>query len=508
MPKISSNDLFTLIKSLDKHEKRRFKLFAKARDTKEDMIYLKLFDAIEKQKEFDEKNILIKIPELGISKLNKTKYVLQELILDSIRHYQSSGIDVQLTAVTQNINILLEKGLFKICQKKLLKAKETAKEHEKFLQHMELLFLEYELIRAQSFLGHDEKAMVNLYDEVFTTISKYKNLNEYMLLLSRTQATVYHGASARGKEGEGFFRNILSTPALKNEKQVLSNRALYFFYFSHILCHSRLNEPEKAYPYLEKISGLMDHYPAQITQKPYTHIGILNNLANNQLALKKYCAVPETLKKMREVPCRSKLQERLVFYLSNLIELVLYNSTGKFENGIKLIASINNQPLAVLDKQQQANIDYYFSCIYFGVGNYTAANKYLQLVLRDVTDFRVDLQCFARILQLIIYYETEKQDLLEYSVKSTYRFLYKRNRLYKMETVLLDFIRKDIRNMNSKTEIRKGLEALHDKLQGVFTSSYEQSVLSYFDILAWLNSKIKNISFEKAIQQALPHNDL
>ena len=57
MSKAISDDLFYLIKSLTKSEKRSFKLFASTTEVGKKSIYIDVFDAIEKQKKYDEKNI-------------------------------------------------------------------------------------------------------------------------------------------------------------------------------------------------------------------------------------------------------------------------------------------------------------------------------------------------------------------------------------------------------------------------------------------------------------------
>ncbi|MFT7034070.1 MAG: hypothetical protein ACJA2S_002579, partial [Cyclobacteriaceae bacterium] len=50
MPKIKNDTLFTLIKSLKKSEKRYFKT---SEAKQEDMKFIRLFDLVDKQDEFD-----------------------------------------------------------------------------------------------------------------------------------------------------------------------------------------------------------------------------------------------------------------------------------------------------------------------------------------------------------------------------------------------------------------------------------------------------------------------
>ena len=55
MPNRSTDILFQLIKSLEKAEKRHFKLYIKRSSGKEDLKIVRLFDALDKLKEYDEK---------------------------------------------------------------------------------------------------------------------------------------------------------------------------------------------------------------------------------------------------------------------------------------------------------------------------------------------------------------------------------------------------------------------------------------------------------------------
>ena len=60
MPNRSTDELFQLIRSLDKSEKRMFKLFLKRSDGTEDLKVIRLFDALDKMDEYDEELLLKK----------------------------------------------------------------------------------------------------------------------------------------------------------------------------------------------------------------------------------------------------------------------------------------------------------------------------------------------------------------------------------------------------------------------------------------------------------------
>ena len=56
MPNRSTDPLFQLIKSLEKSEKRNFKLYATRNTASEDLKIVQLFDALDKMKQYDEED--------------------------------------------------------------------------------------------------------------------------------------------------------------------------------------------------------------------------------------------------------------------------------------------------------------------------------------------------------------------------------------------------------------------------------------------------------------------
>ena len=58
----SADILYQLVRSLEKSEKRHFKLYIKRSSAKEDLKIIQLFDALDKLPEYDEKLLLKKLP--------------------------------------------------------------------------------------------------------------------------------------------------------------------------------------------------------------------------------------------------------------------------------------------------------------------------------------------------------------------------------------------------------------------------------------------------------------
>ena len=94
----ASDSLFQLIKSLNKSEKRYFSLYASRHTIGEKNNYIILFEAIDKQLEYNESLILKQFKkEAFINKFSIAKSRLYDVVLDSLTAFHSrSSIDAQL----------------------------------------------------------------------------------------------------------------------------------------------------------------------------------------------------------------------------------------------------------------------------------------------------------------------------------------------------------------------------------------------------------------------------
>ena len=69
MPISHGDQLFEMIQSLTKAEKRNFRLYAKRIQGESDAKFLQLFDLLEKQKDFDEESVIRKLKDSNKSQL-------------------------------------------------------------------------------------------------------------------------------------------------------------------------------------------------------------------------------------------------------------------------------------------------------------------------------------------------------------------------------------------------------------------------------------------------------
>jgi hypothetical protein len=125
-------------------------------------------------------------------------------------------------------------------------------------------------------------------------------------------------------------------------------------------------------------------------------------------------------------------------------------------------------------------------------GDFTHALKRANLLLaHPLLVTRSDLVTYTGILYLIIHFELKNFDLMPYLVRSTYRKLLKSEKLFRLESILLSFLRK-LTKVKSEEDFEHDLILLRAEMTKLSTDKYEKNAFQYFDFLRWIDRKVQN----------------
>ena len=186
--------------------------------------------------------------------------------------------------------------------------------------------------------------------------------------------------------------------------------------------------------------------------------------------------------------------ELLIFQYLYSNKLHLHFLEATFSEGEYLVEIINQKIQNYrnrLDSHYIVMLYYKIACLYFGMGKNELCIEYLQKIIKskNLTSAE-DLQCFARILNLIAHYECGLDYDLERQFLDTYKFLLKMENLQEVQKIFLTSIR-DLSDVFPH-EIKNEFKKIHTKLKKFENHPYEKRAFLYLDILSWLESKIQN----------------
>ena len=496
--KDQKDNLFLLVKSLTKSEKRQFKLYVGRLDVNADSKFLNLFNLLDKASVYDEaaiiKSGIVKKQQLANVKAHLYKQILISLKLNPLHQNVRSQIREQLDFAS----ILYHKALYRQSLKILDKAKEMAIANEEKTLAYEIVELE-KIIESQ----YITRSISNRADELSIQAKELSRLNVIASKLSNLSLQLY-----------GIF---LKTGYAKNEKEAaiitdyfkkrlpkftiaeLGFREKLWLYKAHLWYSFLMQDFRNCFKYSMKWVDLFHEQPEMIKLHPVFFLKGNNYLLETLFLLNDKKKFESTLLRLENLVEKKSFPkdenvESLAFLYISLNEINLHFIDGSFQDGLQLIPKIEAQLKHFknrIDEHHIMTFYYKFACLHFGSGNNKECIAYLDKIISNKNlSMREDLLCFSRVLNLVSHYEAGLDYHLESLLKSTYKFLIKMNDLHEVQKEMIKFI-KGLQDIYPH-ELKRAFQDLHDKLKVYEDHPYERRAFLYLDIISWLESKIEN----------------
>lgn len=503
-----TNDLFLLIKSLESTEKSYFKKFTRLHILGDGNNYIRLFEAIEKQthisEEYDETLIRKKFKgEAFLNQLWVAKHYLYHQILRSLEVYHL-GKDNEIKSLLRRIELLYEKGLYSQCGKIIVRAKETAFKLEKFSSLLELLKWELKIFQVHSYSGITTTQLDEWHKNILQAINKHTNQVDYSFAIAQAFSKRKKSGFARKKGDIDFYSKIVNSQLFEDEKNALSFEAKNNFYLIHSLYNIARESPKTHY-YTKKQVELFDSHPEQIQLNAGLYLTTLHNHIVICRRMGRENEIANYIEKIKSAPALNSVTKGKKYFYSNANQLKLFFNSNKLKEAIRLADKIRTeksfyQNEKYLNPSDKTALYYDLGFYFFVARQYKEAAKLFHTIVNDFPiDVKSDFHCFSRILLLLVYFESGKFDLLEYAIKTTYKYLKKNQQLYKIEEILLLFLRNAIKDFDKN--MKDQFQNLHTEMEKCFKDPFEKTALNYFDFLSWAESKIKRESLYDTIRK-------
>jgi hypothetical protein len=504
--KYLSTQLFDLVNNLTKAEKRNFKLYIHRNFNDKELITETLFDLIDNMEVYDEQKILKYFPSFKGNSLSNHKSNLYEQILSSLRVLYHNEPLLRLNELISFADILYKKGMYQQSILQLQKAKQLAEMQGFNVYKLEIIQLEKTIesnyisklhgSRANELINESSNLLSAIYKENLWSDLSLKLYNYYIKFGHIKNEIEFQNVS------EYFKNNLPDESQISNSFYCKLFRNQSYFWFTYII-----QDFTQCFKYSKKLTELYDENPIIKENNPEMYMKVLHNSLSNLFFCDdahRFKKELTELEKFIEIYKHHFNENQLVLAFTYLetAKINLFFLNGKYTEGAKYcnnFEQIFNSYKPKLDFHRILTFHYKMACLHFGSGNMKATIHNLNFIINhNDTSLREDIQCFARILNLISHFELGNQDLIYYQIKSTYRFLLKMRELQKVQFAIYKFLKNS--SKVTSNQLINEFVSLKKELENIYEDKFEARPKLYLDIISWLESKIENTTVEKIIQ--------
>ena len=503
----SSDILFQLIHSLEKAEKRHFKLYIKRSSAREDLKIVQLFDAIAGLKEYDEKLLFKKLKGVEKPQLANLKTHLYKELLASLRLLKSAdSLDLQLNEQFDYAHILYKKGLFSQSLRILERVKEIARVNQKYTFLTQVIALEKRIEGLHITNTTQDRVQqlaieANVVSEHIDGVSRLSNLA--LLLFSWFTR---HG-HARNKKDEAGVKKFMQENMPANAHRLTGFYERMYLYQSYCWYAFIRQDFLQYYRYAQKWIDLFDENPLMIRVETSHYIKGLHYLLNAHFDLRNFREFEKTLQKFEAFSQTDRVQDHDNFRIQTFVyisqaKINQHFMIGTFKEGLKIVPGIEEkleEYALFLDPHRIMVLNYKIATLHFGSGDYGTSIDYLQKIINATGELRTDLQCYARLQHLLAHYELGNTELMDPLSRSVYRFMAKMENLTVIEEEMFRFLKRSF--SMTRHQLKPELETFLHKVKHLEKNRFETRAFAYLDIISWLESKVLGKTMSEVIKE-------
>lgn len=501
MPKRTSSGLFDLIHSLTKAEKAYFKSFSQWKSREQDPLYVKLFDAILRQKNYDEKKI-ISLFNIKPNVFSSLKNSLNNILLDCLRNFHTGDqVSHKVRELIYHAEILFIKKLFSACIKILEKASGIAKEYELFTYYIEISHFIQKVKQAEKNIPWLEEIQPEFQLKEKAILNKISNFHEYQKSMAASMVYGYKIDQKKIAGRELSYEDYVDMRLVKDEKHALSYAAKINHYQLKGLYYSYRNDYKKGLKSYIELKKFIDGHEKMKFANINTYGIALHNILTVGQGILPFEEVKKHFQNLKDTKpyWRNENIDFKASYYNNMLRIYVFyfirDKAAQLTNEVEQWLGKNEHKA---NKLNISSIIYFLAHLYFFNSDLKRSLYWLNKLVNNYNE-RVENYAYssAKILILIIYYELGNYDQLPYLAKSTRGFLLKRQRLFDFEKKILHFFSKKVLKASDQSvEVKVLFKMLRNELlEGHRKDQRNFKVLQYFDFISWLDSKIEGRPF-------------
>jgi hypothetical protein len=498
MPISQGDQLFLLVKSLTKSEKRSFTAFASRFQETDGLMYVKLFELIEKQKILNEDQLCVKLKIRDKSQYSNLKRHLYKQILSSMRFsLVAKNADIQIREYLDFVDILYAKGLYTQSLKILDKAKAIAKKTKNNILFLSIVETEKNIeskhITRTGVNGTSE--LVNFTAKISETITNSSKLSNLRILLHGYYVQYGH---VQNFEEERRIIDFFETNMPDLNIENLSYLEQVYLYQSYVWYYYILLDFENCLYFAEQWVELFHQSPDMILHDPDLYMRGYHYLLTctyNLGSEEKFKLYLDELSKFRKNTYHrftpsSKITSFLYVHHGRLNAHFLNRS---FKEGvIELPKTFRRLALykTKLDSHRVMVFHFKIAWMYLMANIPGKAVDYINEILNaEVNALREDIQIYARILFLMAHYDLGNESIMSYLITQSKSHFEKSKQINKLQKASLQFFQNLVNTPHY--ERKDNFKAFNTLITELRKDVYEKRAFLYLDIPLWIEEKLK-----------------
>jgi len=479
-----TDELFELIHSLTKAERRYFKLHFEGNSHSDVQKYMRLFDAIAAMTAFDKSALDKKFKGEQIVKYySKTKAYVLDAILDSLRAFrngQSPADDINQQVA--NLRILRLKGLNEQFLHLLATTKQLCYETEQPIPLLDIL------IQEEQYLHDTFQSIEAIQTETKKAIELTTERTDTVALHRRVYAMYSkYGLRLQAEAKEWFTQELVQIAELQKSYSMYSS--IFLSNSSIAICHHCLGNHLEAY---KTLCVNIDLYDNKISRRyfkermrDYLHVlGNIITYAFNTRNLQTFTEAQEFVQaRMDNVQGFDEIKFGIIA-TQIFLKISLQGNFNSFATEVVYVEE-HQDLLAKVGTVTQSDIIFNVSLGYLKTQKPDDAIRWL-MKLFDVPSFeeRVQIYIYARMYEILLHWRLDNTDLVISRTLSFKRYLTKRGIMGEFEKTIVKFINAATYN-NSTKGFEKAMNTFAQDLEQLDPTQYSGMVAHYSDLMKW-----------------------
>lgn len=508
------DDLFELIKTLSKTEKRYFSVEAQkgnkgANDVNTQLI---LFDILKSLEEYDEEKVKKQLyRKLGrgpktdkfINRLALEKLHLYQAILKEIRNYNSKSSDyIQLKDALIDAKHLLEKGLYSQSAKLLRKAKRIATEYHNQLALLEINRAERSLVLSlnKRHISREMHQLLSEKEEVLQYLNTELVYQDYYDRLCLEMVKHHKLTQAQIDQINHHFHSFIFNEDQEKKTPFAQLRHIQMKGFFYLLA----GEQEPFYQTLVEEYQWWEKYPQYKKEDFFRYKISLHNYLLANYRRKKFDVALKIIKTLEQKAVLSSFEKRMIFDFKCTIEILIYLNTTQLAKAKKLIPEIKKGFRTYsITPYKRSSIINNIGILYFLAEDFTESISWLlQLLQGHNTGNREDIRIFGSLLLAICYFETGDITRMDNSFRSIYRTISENKQIgtQDLEYAILDHLKRITKA--PLFDQPTALAEFKNELQRIKDQAGNNKSLPFLDeFIVWSKSRLSKRPMEEVLKE-------